>query len=95
MDLLKRIDLQSLREKPLSSFSSVELAGLLVQKYPQEPFIHLRVLRFNKDISPMLYDETRTILRGAGYDTTESYVKELSIKNGFGRPSIEVRTTNQ
>lgn len=95
MDLLKRLDLQTLREKPLSDFTPIELASLLVQKYPNEPFIHLRTLIFNKDISPMLYNQTCIILRGAGYDTTENYVKELSIKNGFGRPSIEIRSTNE
>ena len=93
MNYLERFDVQSIREKRLSDFSATELASLLVQKYPSAPYAHLCVVWRNKDIGRRLYIQAKTILEGAGYDTTENDVKDLSVKNGLRGRSYEVRST--
>ena len=94
MNYLYRVNLKEIKDKRLADFTVTELAALLVQKYPSAPYAHLVALWANKDISQSLYSQTKIILEGAGYDTTENDAKTLSIKDRFRGRSYEIRSTN-
>lgn len=94
MNYLERLDLQSIRTKPLSDFSASEVAALCIQKYPSAPYAHLRALRSNKDISQRLYIQTKALLEGAGHDTSEINGTTLSVENSLRGRSHKVRSTN-
>lgn len=93
MNYIERFDLQSVRTKRLADFSASELAALCVQKYESAPYAHLRVLRSNRDISQRLFLQTKFILEGAGYDTSEVNGTILSVENSLRGRSHEIRST--
>ena len=81
MDLLDRLNLKDISDKPLADFKGVELAALLVQRFPDDPQRFLSALHVNGYIGNVLYNKAKLILRGKGYDKTKAVFNAVSIKD--------------
>lgn len=65
---IKSVDLEAIKDLPLSSYDVKQLTAYVLNKYPNDPLGALSLMVQNLEVGYVVSSRTRIILERAGYD---------------------------